>query len=62
MNSIQEDIGYMNYKLNKNETFRGINEKIKIEYVSGMMAGKMFVLRRDFADELIKHGKAIEVK
>lgn len=60
MNSVQEDIGYMNYKLNKNDTFKGMSDKIKIEYLSGTMTGKTVIMRRDFAEELIKTGKAKE--
>lgn len=62
MDSVREDIGYMDYKLNKNDTFAGLSDKIKIEYKSGMMAGRTVMLRRDIAEELIKHGKAVEVK
>jgi hypothetical protein len=60
--SVQEDIGYMDYKLNKKDTFAGMSEKIKIEYISGIMNGRTAILRRDFAEELIKNGKAKEIK
>ncbi len=52
----------MDYKLNKKDTFTGMSDKIKIEYISGIMKGQMIVLRRDFAEILIKHGKAVEVQ
>jgi hypothetical protein len=61
-NPIQEDIGYMDYKLNKKDTFAGLSDKIKIEYKTGMMAGRIVTLRRDIAEELIKHGKAMEIQ
>jgi hypothetical protein len=48
----------MNYKLNKRGMFV---DKIKIEYKSGMLKGKVVELRRDIAEGVIKTGKAVEV-
>ena len=62
MNTVQEEIGYKRYNLSRRDTFAGRCEKIKIEYIAGMMKGTIVVMRRDFAEELIKNGKAIEVK
>lgn len=51
----------MNYKLNKNDTFKE-PDRIRIEHLEGPSKGQTFNLRRDIALELIKAGKAREVK
>jgi hypothetical protein len=60
--SIREGIGYMHYNLNKSDTYAGKADKIKIEYTQGFMAGRTATLRWDIAEDLIKQGKAKEVK
>ena len=62
MDSVREDIGYMDYKLNRRDTYAGWSDKIKIEYIKGLLEGTIAVLRRDFAEDLIKKGYAKEVK
>lgn len=34
MDSVREDIGYMDYKLNRRDTYAGWSDKIKIEYLN----------------------------
>jgi hypothetical protein len=60
--SVREDIGYMDYKLDRADTFKGRADKIKIEYIAGLMKGKITTLRRDIAEDLIKRRYAREVE
>lgn len=62
MNETREDTGYMHYTLNKKDTFSGRTDKIRIEHLEGPAKGRTFKLRRDIAEDLIKRGKAREVK
>ena len=59
--SVREDIGYMRYQLSRDDTYLGQADKIKIEYIKGVLKGKTVTMRRDFADDLIKRGFAKEV-
>jgi hypothetical protein len=36
-------------------------EKIKIEFIKGIMAGNTFIIKKDIADDLIERGFAIKV-
>ena len=58
--SIREETGYMRYELNKNDTFKGKADKVRIEYLGGPMKDMVCSLRRDIAEDLIKRGKAKE--
>lgn len=59
--SAREDIGYVKYQLSRDDTFRGISDKIKIIYINGMLQGKTVTMRRDFVDDLIKRRFAREI-
>jgi len=61
MDTTREDIGYMRYDLNHSDTYKGKADKIKIEYLSGLMKGKIVTLRRNIAEDLIQRGYAREV-
>jgi hypothetical protein len=71
MDDVREDIGYRrptmaelnnerdqvkHYKLQEKPA------KMKIEYNIGVMAGHSVWVRRDIAEDMIKHGKAREVR
>ncbi len=56
--SVREDIGYMRYTLNKNIVYAEKSDKMKIEYTNEAGRGVYYNIRRDIAEELIKHGKA----
>jgi hypothetical protein len=36
-------------------------EKIRIEFIKGIMAGSTFTIKKDIADDLIERGFAIKV-
>lgn len=57
-----EDLGYMKYDLNKSDTYAGKADKIRVEYLSGLMAGRVVWIRRNIAEDLIQRGYAKEVK
>lgn len=59
--SVREDIGYMRYDLNKADTYVGKADKIKIEYLSSLMEGRIVWIRRNIAEDLIRRGIAREV-
>jgi hypothetical protein len=59
--SVREDLGYMKYDLNKSDTYKGKADKIRIEYLSGLMKGRAVWVRRNIAEDLIKRGCAKEV-
>ena len=60
--SVREDIGYMKYDLNKSDTYAGKVDKIKIEYLSGLMIGKSVWIWRNIAEDSIERGYAKEVE
>ena len=64
MDGVFEDIGYTRGKEMEERTVYKIEkvDKIKIEYLWGLMKGKIVRVRADIAEDLIKHGKAVEVK
>ena len=59
--STREDIGYMKYNLKRSDTFAGRSEKIKIEYLSGLMKGQILIVQQDIAEDLIGRNIAKEV-
>jgi hypothetical protein len=61
MDSVREDTGYMRYNLNKADTYADKPDKIKIEYIHGLMKGKTVTLRRDIAEDLIERGFAVKI-
>ena len=58
--SVREDTGYMRYNLNKADTYAEQPDKIKVEYIHGLMKGKTVTLRRDIAEDLINRGFAVQ--
>jgi len=64
MDGVYEDIGYSKGREMEERTVYKIEkvDKIKIEYLWGMMKGRVVKVRADIAEDLIKHGKAVDVK
>jgi hypothetical protein len=58
MDNVREDTGYVGY----NGIARIKPEKVKIEYTGGLMPGLICSVRRDIAEQLIREGRAREVK
>ena len=60
--SVREDLGYMKYDLDKSDTYKGRADKIKVEYIQGLMLGRTAYVKRNIAEDLIKRGYAKEVQ
>ena len=62
--SVWEDTGYQGRPMEEQRLYHVRNEveKIKVEYIRGMSKGSKYWLRKDFAEDLIKRGWAIEIK
>lgn len=58
MDSVREDTGYVQH--GGRPAIRP--GKVRIEYLSGMMAGLICSVRDDIAERLIREGRAREVK
>ena len=59
--SVREDIGYMKYNLKRSDTFAGRSDKIKIEYLSGLMKGQIVIVQQEIAEDLIGRKMAKEI-
>ena len=52
----------MKYELNKSDTYKGRADKVKIEYLRGLLSGKIVKMRRIIAEDLIHRGYAKEIE
>ena len=64
--TVREDLGYRRPRMDDRDQERVYKMRkvpmIRIEYKNGIMAGRQYWIREDIARDLIRHGKALEVK